>query len=191
VREALQQHPERFVRIEGDLAKLAGRSSSAKPWGTLAMFARVAPDSEQPEQPSTASDRSTGVESRLLPYGETTSSNLLTDTAELVPPSEQRASNGAEGAAIEPQLASNVSTTPSQVELDVRPAGWLNLSPLIGEDGYLEAMFAAFEAGRITESQWHDADKAHRRLVEHARRGSRRRSVAHEGTKRRGEGVAS
>lgn len=54
----LARSPERFVRVSGDLARLAGRSSTAKPWGTRAMFdalgavQKVAPSAEPPEPPS-------------------------------------------------------------------------------------------------------------------------------------------
>jgi hypothetical protein len=34
--------------------------------------------------------------------------------------------------------------------------------PLIGDRGYLERIFAAFEAGHVTEDEWHHADRAHR-----------------------------
>lgn len=56
IREALKAHPERFVRIEGELAKLVGRRSDAKPWGTVEMLRlleaeKVAPTPEPPEPP--------------------------------------------------------------------------------------------------------------------------------------------
>jgi len=37
--------------------------------------------------------------------------------------------------------------------------------PLVGDDGYLEYMFAALEAELITEDEWHEADKTHRIVV--------------------------
>ena len=38
--------------------------------------------------------------------------------------------------------------------------------PLIGEPGYLERLFVAFESGHITESEWHQADHVHRSVVQ-------------------------
>lgn len=40
-----------------------------------------------------------------------------------------------------------------------------SIRPLIGDDGYLEAMYQALEAGLITEREWKTADRAHRQLV--------------------------
>ena len=57
--------------------------------------------------------------------------------------------------------------------------GWANevkkAVSIIGDDGYLEHLFAAFENGHITEDEWHQADKAHRFV---ARGGVRRDLVA-------------
>ena len=41
----------------------------------------------------------------------------------------------------------------------------LNLRPLIGDDAYLEYMYAALEKGVITEDEWHQGDRAHRCVV--------------------------
>ena len=37
-----------------------------------------------------------------------------------------------------------------------------NGSPVIGDDGYLEHLFGALQAGLITEDEWHQGDRAHR-----------------------------
>ncbi len=37
--------------------------------------------------------------------------------------------------------------------------------PLIGDEGYLEHLFAAFENGHVTEEEWHQGDRAHRFVV--------------------------
>jgi hypothetical protein len=36
---------------------------------------------------------------------------------------------------------------------------------LPGDDGYLDRLFAAFEADHVTEQEWHQAERAHRLLV--------------------------
>ena len=41
--------------------------------------------------------------------------------------------------------------------------------PPIGDEGYLEHLYAALEAGLITEGEWHEGDRAHR-LVWRVRR---------------------
>lgn len=41
----------------------------------------------------------------------------------------------------------------------------VNGRPLIGDEGFLEHLFAAFEAGHVTEQEWHQAERAHRLLV--------------------------
>jgi hypothetical protein len=38
--------------------------------------------------------------------------------------------------------------------------------PLIGEAGYLEDLFAALEAGHITEAEWRQGERAHRFVIE-------------------------
>lgn len=45
------------------------------------------------------------------------------------------------------------------------PSGRENGRPLVGDEGFLEYMYAALEAGVITEDEWHRADKAHRLVV--------------------------
>jgi hypothetical protein len=40
--------------------------------------------------------------------------------------------------------------------------GGENGRPLVGDDGYLEHLFAAFEAGHVTESEWRRGERAHR-----------------------------
>jgi 5S rRNA maturation endonuclease (ribonuclease M5) len=40
-----------------------------------------------------------------------------------------------------------------------------NGPPLIGDEGYLEYLFAALQAGLITEGEWHQGDRAHRLVV--------------------------
>jgi hypothetical protein len=37
--------------------------------------------------------------------------------------------------------------------------------PLVGDEGYLEHLFAAFENGHVTEEEWHQGDRAHRFVV--------------------------
>jgi len=37
--------------------------------------------------------------------------------------------------------------------------------PRIGDDGYLDLVFAAFEAGHVTEGEWRQADRAHRYVL--------------------------
>lgn len=40
-----------------------------------------------------------------------------------------------------------------------------NGRPMIGDDGFLEHLFTAFEAGHVTEGEWHDAERVHRRIT--------------------------
>jgi hypothetical protein len=37
--------------------------------------------------------------------------------------------------------------------------------PLVGDEGYLEHLFAAFEKGHVTEDEWKQADRAHRLVL--------------------------
>jgi hypothetical protein len=41
----------------------------------------------------------------------------------------------------------------------------LNGKPLLGDEGYLELMFAAYEKGLVTEDEWGQAESAHRFVV--------------------------
>ncbi len=50
--------------------------------------------------------------------------------------------------------------------------GWSEVVPIVswsrpklGDDGFLERMYCALEAGLITEGEWHSADQAHRFVV--------------------------
>jgi hypothetical protein len=60
---------------------------------------------------------------------------------------------------------------PLQAELDhyravlARPE-----RPLIGDPGYLDHVFADFEAEHITEDEWKQADRAHRFVVSQRRK---------------------
>ncbi len=40
--------------------------------------------------------------------------------------------------------------------------------PLIGDEGYLEALYAAFEAGHVTEDEWTRISRLHQKLTEAA-----------------------
>jgi hypothetical protein len=43
--------------------------------------------------------------------------------------------------------------------------GATDTGPSIGDNGYLELLFAAFSAGHVTEGEWRHASKAHQQLV--------------------------
>jgi hypothetical protein len=38
-------------------------------------------------------------------------------------------------------------------------------APMLGDDAYLQHLFAAFAAGHVTEQEWHQGSMAHRLLV--------------------------
>jgi hypothetical protein len=40
-------------------------------------------------------------------------------------------------------------------------------SPTIGDNGYLEVLYAAFTNGHVTEQEWHQASKAHQLIARH------------------------
>jgi AAA domain len=66
-----------------------------------------------------------------------------------------------------------VGTTPPADPLEVVPKPGTTRSngrARIGDDGYLERMFVAFEAGHIVESEWRQADLAHRLVRQAAER---------------------
>jgi hypothetical protein len=60
----------------------------------------------------------------------------------------------------------------TKASLPVTDTFGANGRPLIGDDGYLEPVFAAFEKGFVTEAEWKRAEKAHRFVVTARRRGT-------------------
>lgn len=61
-------------------------------------------------------------------------------------------------------LVPTTGTTPSQAALEARPEGWTNRPPIIGDEGYLDHLFAALEAGLVTEGEWRQGERANRLL---------------------------
>ena len=139
VRATFDRSPERFAQVEGPRA---GRHVTARPWGTVAMLRQleqaeqVTQGVESPESPALTSTLSAGGGAGDSPYGGRSPSHLLADTA----------------------AADSASESPE-------PAPSASSRPLIGDEGYLERMYAALLAGLITEGEWHEADRAHRFVV--------------------------
>ena len=45
-----------------------------------------------------------------------------------------------------------------------QPTGTPSRPPIIGDDGYLEQLFAAFEAGHVTAGEWKQLSRLHQKL---------------------------
>ena len=65
----------------------------------------------------------------------------------------------------------SVAGAPSVPSVPSVPSGVVReRPPLIGDDGYLEHLFAAFERGVVTEREWKQGERAHRFVVEAEKR---------------------
>jgi hypothetical protein len=76
-------------------------------------------------------------------------------------PPEPRAGSGTPGAPFR-----GPGTTPTASPAEPVPMGQYHPSesgqPSLGDEGFLEQLFAALTAGHITEREWREADRAHR-----------------------------
>jgi hypothetical protein len=64
-------------------------------------------------------------------------------------------------------VVENLKNDPAQEDLDhYRDVLARPIPPrLLGDDNFLDHLFAAFQAGQITEAEWHRGDRAHRFLT--------------------------